>query len=208
VALAEALRRLVALAVTCDAPAEELRRAADALAEVAARLEARSRGGTVRQPLPDREASPEQSFPTSPVTGPANPLAPPARFWVEDEGRVRGEVVLGAPYEGPPGCVHGGVLALVLDEVLGAANFAARAPGMTAALTVRYRRPTPLDAPLELSASFERRSGRRILTRGAVLLAGTPTAEAEGVFVEVGRERFEQLARRGGAVRSSPFTRP
>ncbi len=48
-------------------------------------------------------------------------------------------------YEGPPTCVHGGVIAEVFDEVLGAANIVAGVRAMTGTLTVRYRKPTPLN---------------------------------------------------------------
>ena len=57
-------------------------------------------------------------------------------------------------YEGPPGCVHGGVIALVFDELLGAANIAAGSPGMTGTLTIRYREPTPIRTEIRLESTF------------------------------------------------------
>ena len=57
---------------------------------------------------------------------------------------IRAEAWFDFAYEGPPTCVHGGVIAETFDEVLGAANMVAGNPGMTGTLTVRYRKPTPL----------------------------------------------------------------
>ena len=58
-----------------------------------------------------------------PVTGRGNPLSPPIEFDLLPDGTMRGEVTLGLEYQGPPACVHGGVVALLFDAVLGRANF-------------------------------------------------------------------------------------
>ncbi|WP_231123421.1 hotdog family protein [Nocardioides sambongensis] len=57
-----------------------------------------------------------------PVTGPENAIAPPLHLGGLPDGSVRGTVTLGLPYQGPPGCVHGGISALLLDHALGVAN--------------------------------------------------------------------------------------
>ncbi|HEX2284138.1 MAG TPA: PaaI family thioesterase, partial [Mycobacterium sp.] len=54
------------------------------------------------------------------VIGVRNPVAPPLVIHDDADGVVHTDFVLGAAYEGPPGHVHGGVCALVLDHVLGA----------------------------------------------------------------------------------------
>lgn len=54
------------------------------------------------------------------VTGTAHPIAPPVRLELTDDG-VRGRFHLGQQYEGGPGLVHGGILSLVFDHVLGEA---------------------------------------------------------------------------------------
>ena len=60
-----------------------------------------------------------------------------------DEGRAWSSFHLGALYEGPPGMVHGGVVALVLDQVLGEAAAAGGSPGddRHAARCATCRRP-------------------------------------------------------------------
>lgn len=51
------------------------------------------------------------------VVGIRNALAPPVRTRRDESGRVWADFQLGAAYEGPPGHVHGGVSALILDHV-------------------------------------------------------------------------------------------
>lgn len=54
------------------------------------------------------------------VVGLRNPVAPPLMIQHGADGLVWTDFALGAAYEGPPGHVHGGVCAMVLDHVLGA----------------------------------------------------------------------------------------
>ena len=115
-------------------------------------------------------------------------MSPPVQYTVRG-GRIHGTGTFGAPYEGPPGYVHGGMIALAFDELLGIANITSGHPGMTGTLTVRYRRPTPLGQELDFEAWTERVEGRRITTRGRITAHGTLTAEAEGLFVVVNPER-------------------
>ncbi len=91
----------------------------------------------------------------------ANPLAPPVRVEIVDgpEGgprELRAEAWFDDPYEGPPTCVHGGVIAETFDELLGAANIVAGSPAMTGTLTIRYRKPTPLHATIRIEARYRR----------------------------------------------------
>jgi acyl-coenzyme A thioesterase PaaI-like protein len=131
-------------------------------------------------------------FPTSPVIGFANPVAPPVVVEAVDDGLV-GSAWFDYQYEGPPTCVHGGVIAMVFDEMLGAANILAGNPGMTGTLTIRYRKPTPLRTPLRLEARFVGRDGRKIRTTGAIYHGDVLTAEAEGVFIELVPQRFMKI---------------
>lgn len=132
-------------------------------------------------------------FDHSPMIGLANPLAPPIRLDFGEDSVV-GRVTFGAVYEGPPGTVHGGFVAAAFDEVLGSAQSYSGAPGMTARLTVNYRKPTPLHTPLEIEGRFDRKEGRKVFTTGRILVDGVVTAEAEGLFVSMDAERFRKLA--------------
>jgi hypothetical protein len=164
------------------AAAETVRGVADDLARSAA-------PGKAPRGMPDHRGHPQDFFPTSPIIGYANPVAPPVDVWAvrTDDGswELRGRVVYGYPYEGPPTCVHGGVIAELFDEVLGSMTIVNGTPGMTGTLTVRYRRPTPLLAPLDVEARITSVEGRKIFAWGAIRHQGELTAEAEGVFIAV-----------------------
>jgi acyl-coenzyme A thioesterase PaaI-like protein len=116
------------------------------------------------------------------VVGARNAIAPPvATVWERE--RCWAEFTLGASYEGPPGFVHGGVCALILDQVLGEGAAAAGYPGMTAGLTIRFHRPTPLGR-LRAEAELHQREGRKAHVNGRLLDAeGQLTVSAEGVYV-------------------------
>jgi hypothetical protein len=81
------------------------------------------------------------------VVGRFSPLAPPLRVRWEPPMAV-GEVTFTPPYEGPPGCVHGGMIAAAFDQVFNVANLMLGNPGPTASLQLHYRRPTPLGVAL------------------------------------------------------------
>jgi acyl-coenzyme A thioesterase PaaI-like protein len=126
----------------------------------------------------------------SPATGTENALAPPLQLMVRPDRSIVGVTTLGLPYQGPPSHVHGGVAALLLDDALGVANAAAGAPGMTAHLSLRYRRPTPLFEPLTVSAHQESVDGRKIRTKGSIATAdGTVCVQAEGLFIAMPHPR-------------------
>jgi acyl-coenzyme A thioesterase PaaI-like protein len=184
--LATATRRLVDGVLTAgDAGENELERAADEIERIADLLHG---VGTGRETAPRAERPAEDYLPRSPVVGQVSPLAPPLAHESRD-GRLHAHGVLGRAYEGPPGYVHGGWIALIFDEVLGMANIAAGYRGMTARLTIRYRRPTPLHTPLHFEGWVGRMEGRRIVTHGTVHTGTALTAEAEGLFVMIDAER-------------------
>ncbi|MEU4837572.1 PaaI family thioesterase [Nocardia testacea] len=120
-----------------------------------------------------------------PVTGPENALAPPLVLTGRAEGSVDGVVTLTIPYQGPPGHVHGGVAAQLLDHTLGVANTWAGCNGPTAQLNVRYHRPTPLFVPLTVSGRMVSREGVKINSVGEIRTAdGTLCVSVEGLFID------------------------
>lgn len=116
------------------------------------------------------------------VVGTRNAVAPPLKMQHDDSGRAWADFHLGAAYEGPPGLVHGGVAALILDQVLGEAAGAGGKPGMTGTLTLRYRRGTPL-GDLHVEAHIDRVEGIKTYAVGHIADAEGLTVEAEGVFI-------------------------
>jgi len=140
------------------------------------------------------------------VVGQRNPIAPPVRVH-RDSGRVWAEFVLGAAYEGPPGFVHGGVSALILDQMLGEAAASAGHPGMTGSLSLRYRYPTPL-GPLRAEAEVTGVEGIKTHAVGRILVeqddGGWRTnVEAQAVFI-LPRWAREKLAEREATGDAAP----
>ena len=85
---------------------------------------------------------------TTPSTsGPTTRASPSTTIQVVDE-RAHGTVTFPVAYEGPPGLVHGGFLALFFDCVVQHHNCEVGVAGKTTSLALRFRRPTPLLTPL------------------------------------------------------------
>jgi acyl-coenzyme A thioesterase PaaI-like protein len=117
------------------------------------------------------------------VVGARNPIAVPLHIEQDPTGRSRASFHLNALYEGPPTLVHGGVTALILDQMLGEAAAAGGAPGMTGQLTLRYLRPTPL-GDCSAEAWIDHREGVKTIVKGAMRNAdGEDTVTAEGIFI-------------------------
>ncbi|HCS55973.1 MAG TPA: PaaI family thioesterase [Gordonia polyisoprenivorans] len=115
------------------------------------------------------------------VVGVRNAIAPPLRTR-HDGHEVSAEFTLGAAYEGPGDHVHGGVAAMILDQVLGEAASVDNVPCYTGTISLRYVRPTPL-GPLTARASIVGRDGRKKTVRGTLADTDGVTVEAEGVFI-------------------------
>lgn len=197
--LAEATRRLVDAIATVDA-------GEPALEAAAAAVEAAVGDLTGVRPAPGRRPDGlhehHDYLPRSPMVGDANPLAVPIELELRD-GRAFGTVTFPTAYQGPPGCVHGGVIAASFDELFGAATIAAGVPAMTGTLTIRYRAPTPLHVPLSFEAWVDQVDGRRALVRGTLHGPAGLTCDAEGLMIQPGeaqRRRMQEAlaARREG----------
>jgi acyl-coenzyme A thioesterase PaaI-like protein len=121
-------------------------------------------------------------FPYSPVTGLRNAISPPLDMRFDGE-RVRARTAFDLRYAGPPGSMHGGVAALVLDELLGTTNYCHGVGARTGTLSVRYERPTPIGVDLDLEGWLDRVEGRKVFTVGTISHDGMVTVRAEGVFI-------------------------
>ncbi len=87
------------------------------------------------------------------LVGPANALSPELSIWFE-EGSCKGTVEFNWLHEGNPSICHGGFVAAVYDEFLGTAQILSGKTGMTAYLTTRYLKPTPLNKKLTLTCEL------------------------------------------------------
>lgn len=119
----------------------------------------------------------------NPVVGVRNPIAPPLVIERDVSGAAFTDFVMGAPYEGPPGHLHGGISALVLDHVLGEASSDGATPKFTGTITMRYLRPTRLGR-LHAEARVDRTDGVKTYVVGHLADDEGVTVEADGVFIK------------------------
>lgn len=184
--LADSMRAVIEKMMVIDREHPHLREARATLDDIAARLDGLGRRGFHARMMPEVDPGEEDLRPY--FAGNArrwhyNPIHPPMELEPK-AGGLRARVRLGLAYEGPPGCVHGGLIAMLLDQVLGQSNFENGVAGMTGTLTVRYRRPTPLLRELIVEADApELADNRKCVTRGRILCDGEVTAEAQALFV-------------------------
>ncbi len=153
---------------------------AEAVRELADRLEA---SGTRVDPSEYESWGSLEHIASNPVTGNRSAVAPPIDAVMFPDGLVRADLVLGVEYQGPPECVHGGIVAMIFDEMLGLANAAAKSIAMTVDLQITYKSPTPLNTPIRFEARQDRIDGRKIWASGTVSAGDTVCAVAEGIFV-------------------------
>jgi acyl-coenzyme A thioesterase PaaI-like protein len=116
--------------------------------------------------------------------GPRHPDGLYVRTFRTDEGVVS-PIVVARRWEGPPGAVHGGIVAAYMDEILGAAAFRGTSKvAVTGELTIRYVAPAPLETPLL-------GRGRMLIDHGRYIdVEGTLEQLADGLVVARGRGRF------------------
>ncbi|MFV0308147.1 MAG: PaaI family thioesterase [Desertimonas sp.] len=194
--LADAGRLLIERMASTDLDDDEaIERAARRIEAVAAELDGPGRAREYRgfAEAANAGGDPHAHFDHSPVIGVANPIAPQSRIELIDERSIAMHVRFGAAYEGPPGSVHGGMLAAAFDELLGMTQSLSGQPGMTGTLSIRYRRPTPLHHDLRFVGRLVGVEGRKIRTAAECYAGDDVTAEAEGVFISVDFAALAQL---------------
>jgi acyl-coenzyme A thioesterase PaaI-like protein len=178
--LTESVRELIDATIRTEMDADAVAAAKAEIDAATARLRNRQLDG----PFGVRFGSDGDQMPWGNVViGLRNPVAPPLSIQKDDDGGVFADFHLGAAYEGPPGHVHGGVAALILDHVLGDAASSSDKPRLTGTITMRYRRITPL-GDLRAEARIVRTEGVKTFAVGHLADAGGVTVEAEGVFIQ------------------------
>ena len=178
--LTDAIRKLIRAGIHTDVDEVTARDAQAAIEAVTAMLESKQR--TATNTLRHETTGRPLTW-ANPAVGLRNAIAPPMVIHHEADGRAWSEFTLSGAYEGPPGWVHGGICALVLDHILGeAASDGLTQPKFTGTITMKYLRGTPL-GKLRAEAFIERTEGVKTFARGYLIDAEGTTVEAEGVFI-------------------------
>ena len=178
--LAESVRELIDATVRTEMDADAVAAAKAEIDSATERLRHKQTEGSfgVRY-----LASGERMVWGNPVVGLRNPLAPPVEIHHDDNGASVCDFHLGAAYEGPPGHVHGGVAALILDHLLGEAAADGINPRLTGTISFRYVRATRL-GDLHAEATITRTEGVKTCAVGHLADDEGITVKAEGVFIQ------------------------
>jgi acyl-coenzyme A thioesterase PaaI-like protein len=118
-----------------------------------------------------------------------------AFFYEQPDGTVLSRFTGHEEHQGYPGRMHGGVISGIMDETIGRAVMIGVPPdrevwGVTAELTVRFRKAVPLD--VELTAVGRITRDTRLLFEGTgelLLPDGTVAADARGKYIKLPLEK-------------------
>jgi uncharacterized protein (TIGR00369 family) len=124
------------------------------------------------------------------------------------ERRSWTEFVLDERFEGWHGVTHGGILATILDEVMAWALVAEDNWGVTARMTIDFKRPVAVGTSVRAEGWIVRNRRRLVDTAGQIVDAnGTLLASAAAVYVAANEERKRELmARYGVRIRNARAT--
>lgn len=112
----------------------------------------------------------------------------------QDDARQRivGRFRLGEEYQGGSGFLHGGIIALLLDEAMGKAARFHSARAVTADLRIEYKKPIRVNTEIVVEGFVARRDGRQLYHEGEIRNeAGDLLARGEGRFVIIDRAKYQ-----------------
>jgi uncharacterized protein (TIGR00369 family) len=102
--------------------------------------------------------------------------------------RIVGRFVLGERYQGGGGFVHGGIIALLLDEVMGKVCRFREVRAVTAELTVAYLKPVRVADEIVVEGREVEQQGRNLFLAGEIRdTANEILARGRGRFVVIGK---------------------
>jgi uncharacterized protein (TIGR00369 family) len=118
--------------------------------------------------------------------GVANPAGLHLEFLLAEDGSVVCLATIPDNFEGPPGYLHGGIIATLLDEAMSKAVRAQGMIAMTRQLEVDYVRPVPSGAPIRMEGRIASSEGRKHWVQARILnAAGSELVLGKGLFIEV-----------------------
>jgi len=108
------------------------------------------------------------------------------------------ELSLAERFEGWEGIAHGGIVCTILDEVMAWALVDHDVWGLTARMSVEFRRPVPIGRPIRAEGRVTGVRRRLVTAEGVILDAadGTLLARSEATYVGASDARKEALKSR------------
>ncbi len=94
-------------------------------------------------------------------------------------------------FQGPPGHLHGGIIATILDEAMGKVNKLRSVVALTKTLEVEYLKPVPIGKTLLVEGHERSVRGRKHINVAEIRdEQGVPLARARGVFIAIDPEKM------------------
>ena len=123
--------------------------------------------------------------------GPANPIGLHLDFYIAEDQSVVCTPTVADSFEGPPGLLHGGIIATLLDEAMSKSVRVRGLTAMTRQIEIEYLRPVPSATEISIVGRLVRSEGRKHWTEAQILNEKSKVlATAKGLFVEVRASRM------------------
>ncbi|MCK5808025.1 PaaI family thioesterase [bacterium] len=118
--------------------------------------------------------------------GKLNPIGLQMSFSYDpDKGTSFANLTLPLHFQGWEGVAHGGIVTTILDEALAHAAFSRNIPCVTGELTVRFKKPVPLEKKLSIYGEIQEIKGSIIYISGYIKHNDTILAHAKGKMVRI-----------------------
>jgi len=128
------------------------------------------------------------------VCGESNPAGVHVRFYEQEDGSVLARFTGQEHHQGYPGRMHGGVITAIMDETMGRAIMIPHGEtvwGVTAELSLRFRKPVPLGVELTAVGRIVSENARFFEGCGELYLPdGTVAVEGTGKYVKLDIRRI------------------
>ncbi len=113
-------------------------------------------------------------------------------YWQPAEKTIWAKAYFGSRTQGPPGHAHGGSMAAVLDEAMGAVAWHSGHPVVAVELITRFKTFLPLGSCVLVKAQITQIDGRKVNAEGHIESRNGETryAEGEALFIEIDPARF------------------
>ena len=117
-----------------------------------------------------------------------------------DGARCWTDLSIPAKFQGWNEIAHGGIVSTILDEVMAWSLVDADNWGLTARMTVDFKRPVPLDRPIHAEGWITQARRRIVTTAGQITDSATSEvlATAEATYVAAPEARKQELKERYG----------
>lgn len=117
------------------------------------------------------------------------------KFLVDENQTILCRAKIPQRFQGPPGYVHGGVIATLLDEAMSKANRQFGILAMTRQMEIEYLKPVPLDTPIRITAHHRSATGRAHNCEAEIASEdGTVLARGRALFIAISPDYLKRLS--------------